>query len=58
MQKDSVSKAVQFFRGKVKDKGCRLVKQNNIMNTKNMNKIENFSFLTIAHTSFFSLDTY
>jgi len=32
------------------------VKQNNnIMNNKNMNKMANFSFLKIAHTSFFHL---
>jgi len=31
------------------------VKQNNIMNNKNINKMANFSFLTIAHTSFFHL---
>jgi len=43
------------------DKGCTSVKQNsnNIMNNnKNMNRMANFSFLTIVHTSFFSLDTY
>ena len=27
-------------------------------NNKNMNKMANLSFLTNAHTSFFSLDTY
>ena len=31
---------------------------NNKKNNKNMNKMANFSFLTIAQTSFFSLDTY
>jgi len=41
----------------------QLVKQNknnnnnNIMNNKNINKMANFSFLTITHASFFSLDT-
>jgi len=35
-----------------------MVKQNNNMNNnKNMNKMANFSFITSAHTSFFSLDT-
>jgi len=62
MRKDSVSKVVEFFQGKTENKGCSSVKQNNnIMNNKNMNKMANFSFLTIAHSSFFfffSLDTY
>ena len=60
MQKDLVSKAVQFFHGKVEDNSSSQVSEIiNIMNNKkNMNKMANFSFHTNVCTSFFSLDIY
>jgi len=46
------------FQGKVEDKGYKVSETKNNKKKKNMTKMANFSFLTIAHTFFLSLDTY